>query len=431
MTSSSSMRPRGGVGGARSANRSPRTDRWASLRRRLDTLESPVTSYVALQIVVGLLVLLGLVMVLSASMIVSLKENDSSFSIFLKQLSFAGIGTIALWIASRRTIGFWKRLALPILGAAIVGQLLVFTPLGIGFQGNRNWLDFGVVTVQPSEFGKLALVLFGALVLANKAHLMGNIWQALIPFVLPVAAIIIGLVLLGHDLGTALVLCAIVAVMLFVAGVALRWFVVGFVGFGLLVTAATLSSANRMGRIAIWLDPSTCDPYGLCRQPLHGRYALADGGWFGVGLGASREKWQWLPEPHNDFIFAIIGEELGLPGTLFVLGLFLALAWVALRMVRRTDDQFVRLVTAGILGWIVVQALINIGAVIGALPVIGVPLPFVSSGGSSLVTTMLAAGVLLSFARQEPGCAEMLRERPNWLRSSLSVLPTIRRTSRR
>ena len=193
--------------------------------------------------------------------------------------------------------------------------------------------------------------------------------------------------------------------------------------------AFVVTSPNRLGRFDVWLGRDT-NEFGAARQPLHGRYALADGGWFGLGLGASREKWGLLSEPHNDFIFAIIGEELGLPGTLAVLLLFAGLALACYRLVTRTDDFFVRVATAGIMTWIVIQAVINIGAVINLLPVIGVPLPLVSSGGSSLVTTMFALGILLSFARSEPGCAEALSARPSALRRSLAVLPGVRRRAR-
>ena len=175
--------------------------------------------------------------------------------------------------------------------------------------------------------------------------------------------------------------------------------------------AFVVTSPNRLGRFDVWLGRDT-DEFGAARQPIHGRYALADGGWFGLGLGASREKWGLLSEPHNDFIFAIIGEELGLPGTIAILLLFAGLALACYRLVTRTGDLFVRIATAGIMTWLIVQALINIGAVIGLLPVIGVPLPLVSSGGSSLITSMFALGILLSFARAEPGCAEALSARP-------------------
>ena len=389
----------------------------------LQRLESPVTTYYVLLSVTAVLVIIGLIMVLSASAIVSYKNSDSSYTIFLRQMQFAIVGAIALLLVSRLSVSRWKSLGVPALLGAMGLQLLVFTPLGKSVNGNTNWISLGPLTIQPSEFAKLGLVLFGAAVLTRKRKLLGQFKHALVPFVLPFAALAIGLVLLGGDLGTVLVMCAIVAAVLFTAGVSWRLFAAGGLGFGLLAAVMVLTSANRLGRLDVWLGKDT-DPFGAARQPIHGRYALADGGWWGVGLGASREKWQWLSEPHNDFIYAIIGEELGLPGTLVVLGLFAVLALVCYRLVLRTDDLFIRLATGGVMTWIIVQAMINIGAVIGLLPVIGVPLPLVSSGGSSLVTTMLALGMLLSFARQEPGCAEALAARPSVVRRSLAVLPT-------
>ena len=206
------------------------------------------------------------------------------------------------------------------------------------------------------------------------------------------------------------------------AGVPTRWFAYGGALFSALAVTMIVTSPNRLQRFDVWLGKDT-NPYGAARQPLHGRYALADGGWWGVGLGASREKWQWLPEAHNDFIFAILGEELGMPGTLVMLALFCALALVCYRIVLRSQDLFVRIATAGVMAWIICQAIVNIGAVIGLLPVIGVPLPLVSYGGSSLMTTMFALGMLLSFARHEPGCAEALSAKPSVVRRSLAVLP--------
>lgn len=420
------------TGRGRTAAQPTRTSWFAQWVARFD---SPMTTYYLLLGVVSLLVGIGLVMVLSASMIVSLRENDSSFTIFLKQFVFAIAGAGALWWASRRSVTFWKRSALVAVLASIVLLLLVLTPLGFGFQGNRNWIGVGPLSIQPSEIAKIGLVLAGALVLERKRELLGSIKHALVPFVAPGALTIVGLVMLGHDLGTAMVIMAIVVGMLFAAGVQLRWFLIGGGVLVLLGTVAASIGNNRMQRIQIWLDPTQCAPgsdlfYDICRQPIHGRYALADGGWLGVGLGASREKWGWLSEPYNDFIFAIIGEELGLLGTLAILGLFAAFALAGLRLVARTDDFFVRLATAGICTWVLIQAIINIGAVIGMLPVIGVPLPFVSSGGSSLVTSMLAVGVLLSFARSEPGCSEMIAAKPSRARALLARIPS-RRTSTR
>ena len=391
------------------------------------TLESPLTTYYGLLAVTGLLVGIGLVMVLSASMIISLKENDSSLTIFLKQLVFAVVGLGVMWFAARRSVSFWRRVALGLLAIGVV--LLLLVPfIGFGFQGNKNWIGVGPASIQPSEIAKIGLVLGGALMLERKRPLLGSLGHALIPFVLPVAMGILVLVMLGHDLGTALVIAAIVVGMLFASGLPLRWFALGlglFAGLGALMASV---SSNRMERIAIWLDPARCAPgsdlyYGMCRQSIHGRYALADGGWWGVGLGNSREKWGWLPEPYNDFIFAIVGEELGLLGSLGLLALFAALAFIGIRIVAGTDDFFVRVATAGICTWILAQAMINIGSVIGMLPVIGVPLPFVSAGGSSLVTTMLAVGVLLSFARAEPTCAAALAARPSRVRGTLARLP--------
>ena len=390
----------------------------------LQRLDSPVTSYYVLLSVTVVLVVIGLIMVLSASSVKSLVQTDNStpYVFFRKQLQFAAMGAIAMVVAVRIPPRAWKALAVPILVGSLLLQLLVFTPLGVSVNGNRNWLALGPVTLQPSEFAKIGLILVGATVLTAKRRLLGQMRHVLIPFLVPVAAGTIGLVLLGHDLGTVMVMGGIVAGLLFAAGVPRRMFVYGCSLFAALAVTMVVTSPNRLARFDVWLGKDT-NEYGAYRQPLHGRYALADGGWWGVGLGASREKWQWLPEAHNDFIFAILGEELGLPGTLVLLGLFCALALVCYRIVLRTDDTFVRVATAGVMAWIVVQAIINIGAVIGLLPVIGVPLPLVSYGGSSLMTTMFALGMLLSFARKEPGCSEALSAKPSVVRRSLAVLP--------
>ena len=390
----------------------------------LDRLDRPVTTYYVLVGVASVLVSFGLIMVLSASAVTSLSEtkSGSAYAIFFSQLQFAVIGMIALLVASRLSVATWKKLALPVLVVGLILQLLVFTPLGVGVKGNRNWLDFGVMTMQPSELLKVGLALSGGLVLSAKRKRLAKVSHALVPYVFPIALLAIGLVLLGHDLGTVLIMAAIVGGVLFTAGVPGRWFALSAAGFAAVAVAFVVTSPNRLGRFDVWLGRDT-DQFGAARQSIHGRYALADGGWIGLGLGGSREKWSWLSEPHNDFIFAIIGEELGLPGTLMVLTLFVILTLTCYRLVMRTSDFFVRVATAGIMSWIIVQAMINVGAVIGLLPVIGVPLPFVSSGGSSLVTTMLALGILLSFARAEPGCAKALAARPSLVKRSFAVLP--------
>ena len=405
---------------------SPSTTRLGGWLARFD---SPVTTYYLLICVTVALVVFGLIMVLSASSIVSIDTTASAYSIFLSQAVFAVVGAVALVVASRVSIANWKRLALPILAVAFVLQLLVLTPMGVNVNGNQNWLRVGPVTVQPSEIIKVGLVLTGGLILAAKRKHLHSLSHVLVPYLVPIAAVSIGIVVLGHDLGTVLILGAIVAGVLFAAGIPLRWFAFAGLPFAAMAIAFVVTSPNRLGRFDVWLGRDT-NEFGAARQPIHGRYALADGGWFGLGLGASREKWGLLSEPHNDFIFAIIGEELGLPGTIAILLLFAGLALACYRLVTRTGDLFVRIATAGIMTWLIIQALINIGAVIGLLPVIGVPLPLVSSGGSSLITSMFALGILLSFARAEPGCAEALSARPSALRRSLAVIPGVARSRR-
>ncbi|HWO52631.1 MAG TPA: putative lipid II flippase FtsW [Ornithinibacter sp.] len=405
---------------------SPSTTRLGGWLGRFD---SPVTTYYLLVCMTVALVVFGLIMVLSASSIVSIDTTESAYSIFLSQAVFAVVGAVALAVASRVSVPIWKRLALPILAVALVLQLLVLTPMGVNVNGNQNWLRVGPVTVQPSEIIKVGLVLTGGLILAAKRKHLHSLSHVLVPYLVPIAAISIGIVVLGHDLGTVLILGAIVAGVLFAAGIPLRWFAFAGIPFAAMAIAFVVTSPNRLGRFDVWLGRDT-NEFGAARQPIHGRYALADGGWFGLGLGASREKWGLLSEPHNDFIFAIIGEELGLPGTIAILLLFAGLAVACYRLVTRTSDHFVRIATAGIMTWLIIQALINIGAVIGLLPVIGVPLPLVSSGGSSLITSMFALGILLSFARAEPGCAEALSARPSTLRRSLAVIPGVVRLRR-
>jgi cell division protein FtsW len=406
--------------GARKASRAD-DDRLSGWLGRLD---SPVTSYYVLLSVSVVLVVIGLIMVLSASSVKSLVEshNGTPYLYFRKQLLFAALGGIAMLVASRIPVRGWKAMSLPVLAASLLAQLLVFTPLGVTVNGNRNWLGFGSFTIQPSEFAKIGLVLVGAALLSARRRSLDRVKNVLVPFLVPCALVTLGLVLGGGDLGTAIVMGGIIGAVLFTAGVPRKLFAWGVAGMAAAAVTLIVTSPNRLGRFDVWLGKDT-DPYGAARQPLHGRYALADGGWWGVGLGASREKWQWLPEAHNDFIFAILGEELGLPGTLVLLGLFCVFALICYRIVLRTDDLFVKIATGGFMAWIVVQAFVNIGAVIGLLPVIGLPLPLVSYGGSSLMTTMVALGILLSFARAEPGCSEALSAKPSVVRRTIAVLP--------
>lgn len=400
----------------------PRPWTPAALADRAARWETPATSYYLLLGATSLLVTIGLVMVLSSSSVESIAADRSAFAVFARQAVFAGVGAVLMWVASRLPVGAWRSLAWPLLGLALVGQLLVLTPLGVSVNGNTNWIEVAGIRAQPSEAAKLALCVWCAAVLARKQPLLDRWSHVLVP-VAPFAGLVLALVLLGHDLGTGLVLMGIVVTVLFVAGVPVRMFALAG-GLGAVLAAALVtSSPNRMERVSTWLGGSCEDYLGSCWQTTHGKWALASGGWWGLGLGASKEKWSWLPEAHNDFIYAIIGEELGLPGTVVVVLLFAAIAVGCARVVRRHDDVFVKLATAGVMAWVLGQAMVNIAVVLGLLPVIGLPLPLVSSGGSALISTMVGLGMVLSFARAEPGAREALSARAGAVRSSLPVVP--------
>ena len=353
---------------------------------------------VLLYAITFLLVGIGLIMVLSASSISSYLAEQGFFGGFWRQFGFAVIGIPLMLIAAAMPIRFWKKWAWALFGLGILLQLLVFTPLGVEVYGNRNWIQIGGLGAQPSEVLKLALVVWIGAVLLKKEPLLGQVRHELIPVVLPGAILALGLVLLGNDLGTTLVMGATVIGAMFFGGVS--WKTLGLILLGAAIAAAffVLSSPNRMNRL-LGHATGNEDYSGLGWQPLHGLWALAGGGLFGVGLGGSKAKWSWLPAADNDYIFAIIGEELGLVGALLVIVLFVVLTIVMLRAVSRARDRFGRAVIGGIMVWIVGQAFINIGVVIGVFPVLGVPLPLISSGGTALVACLLAMGVVISVAR--------------------------------
>jgi cell division protein FtsW len=384
-------------------------------------LQSPLAAYYLVLGSTIALVVIGLIMVLSSSSVESLRKLHSSYTIFGKQAMFAAIGlplaVVAAWVPPK----VWKALAWPLLLLG-VGALLLVLAMGQTVNGNRNWVVIGGVTLQPSEAVKLSLVVWVAAVLERKRPLMHFPVHAVVP-VVPVTALLLALVLAGRDLGTALVLMGLVAALMFTAGVPLRVFAVTGALAAAAVALLVATSPNRMQRLDVWHNSGAADPQGTNWQPLHALWALASGGWWGLGLGESRQKWFWLPEAHNDFIFAVIGEELGLVGTLAVLGLFAMLGIGLFRLVLAADDLFVKIATGGVLAWVLGQALVNIGAVVGLLPVVGVPLPLVSSGGSALVTTLIALGMVLGFARRVPGAAEALASRPSVVARSLAVLP--------
>ncbi|WP_336923727.1 putative lipid II flippase FtsW, partial [Aquipuribacter sp. SD81] len=397
------------------------------LRRWVEAVDTPVTSFALVAAATGLLLVLGLLMVLSSSSVESIATSGNPWEVASTQLVVAAVGLPLMLVAARLPVHWWKRLAWPALLAGLLLQLLVFTPLGVEVNGSRNWIRVAGFSAQPSEALKLALVVWGAAVLARKQHLLGRLGHVLVPVVFPGGVAVLGVVLAGGDLGTALVIVMLLAGLLFAAGAPLRFFVVGGLLGAAAAAALVVSEPYRMARVQAWLGGNQCeDIYGQCWQATHGLWALGSGGWWGLGLGASREKWAWLPMAHNDYIFAIVGEELGLPGTLTVLLLFVALAAGLIRVAQRAVDPFATIATAGVLGWVLGQALLNIGVVIGLVPVLGVPLPLVSSGGSSLVTTMVALGMVLSFARGEPGAREALSTSVRAARAGAAVVSPAR-----
>ncbi len=417
----------------RATTREPRRPRPEPAERPwLGQWNSTVTSYYLLVGATALLAIIGLVMVFSSSAVTQIAAGKSPFGAFLEQAKFALMGLPVLLVATRVPVDWYKRLAWPALLVALGLQMLVFTPLAKNVNGNTGWIDLKLFTFQPAEVAKLALALWLGVVLGRKQRMLGQWRHVLIPAV-PVAVAVVGLVLAGHDLGTALVVMAIIAGAFFVSGADGRLLALGAGGAAFVVGYVFIlnqSGGDRLSRIMATYRECT-DTLGECYQSMHGLYALGTGGLTGVGLGASREKWSYLPEAHNDFIFAVIGEELGLLGTLLVLGLFVIVGVATSRIVRRHPDPFVKITTAGIACWIVGQAFINIGVVIGLLPVIGVPLPLVSAGGSALIMTMAALGVLISFARSEPGAAEALAARGSVVRRSLAVVGRAARPRRR
>jgi cell division protein FtsW len=344
----------------------------------------------------------GLVMVLSATSATSEDAGGGPYDAVIKQGVFAVIGIPLMFLASRMPLRFWKRMAWPALIGATVFQLLVFTPLGITNDGNQNWIRIAGLQAQPSEFLKVTLAIWLGYILYRKRTLLADWRHVFIPAV-PVGIAVIGTVMAGHDLGTAIILVLIMLAGLFFSGVKLRVFLLPLLLFAGGVAYFAISSPDRMRRYMSFLsNDCLADYYGDCYQPLHGIWGLAGGGVFGVGLGNSKEKYSWLPAAANDYIFAIVGEELGLIGCIVVLILFAIFAVGAFHIVRKTDDPFVRIAAGAITAWIIGQALLNIGVVLRLLPVFGVPLPFLSQGGTSLMSVLIACGVLLSFARTIP-----------------------------
>ena len=390
-------------------------------------LDRPLTSYYLVLGITTLLVALGLVMVLSNSSVQNLGQGGSPYSGFEHQLLGVILGLPCLWLAARCSPRVFRAAAYPLMFAAILGLVLTAV-IGVKSAGATRYIQVGPVAFQASELAKLAFLLWGADLLARKEKLSQlDDWRHLLIPLLPGAGIICMLVMLGDDLGTTFILLLIFLALLWVVGTPLRLYV-GLLGLIVLALLMLVVVAKyRSARLNDFFGPQG-SPVGPNQQRIQGEWAVGSGNWFGVGLGASRQKWGWVPDDTTDFIFAIIGEELGLVGTLCVTALYGGLAFAGLRIARRAQDTFVRLAAAGATVWIVGQAIVNICAVLGMIPITGVPLPLVSAGLSSLVITMITLGMLMSFAKREPGAPQALAEAgPGPARRALSWLGLDRR----
>ena len=372
-------------------------------------LDRPLTSYYLLLGASTLLLTIGLMMVLSASSVYSFKLYGNSYHVFLRQLTFVALGLPIAFLASLLPHRLIRMLAWPGLVVSVILLALTQSALGFEANGNQNWLSLGPITIQPSEVAKLALILWCADLYARKEKLLGDWRHVLFPMA-PIAAAVVGMVVWQRDLGTALVLFAIVLGMLWVVGAPAKLFAMGLTTVGVLALWLATTSQERLERLTNFADPFK-DYQGAGWQSAHGLFAMSSGGVLGKGISASQQKWGSLPEAHTDFIFAVLGEELGLVGTLLVLALFLTIAYAGIRVALRTQDAFVRFMAAGITIWLTVQMMINVGMVLALLPVIGIPLPLVSYGGSALLPSLVALGMLVSFARSEPGAKAALRAR--------------------
>ena len=345
------------------------------------------------------LTLFGLVMVLSASQVTSLYDSESPYSLFQRQVVWAAVGAVAFLGASRIDYRWLQRLAVPALVITVILLVAVLIP-GVGrrINGSSRWLGVGPLVVQPGEFAKLAIVLFTADLLSRRTKQMHRSDITIRPVMLIVGGLS-GLLLLQPKLGTTIVIAAVGILMLFVAGARLPHLALWTVAGAVAAAIAAFGSDYRRARLLSFVDP-WADPLGSGLQTIQSQIGIASGGWFGVGLGAGRAKWGFLPYAHSDFIFAIVAEEMGLIGAGALVLAFALVGYLGVRAALNAPDRFGLLLAAGLTSWLLIQAFMNIGMSIGLMPITGEPLPFVSAGGSSLVTTLAAAGVLTNIAKR-------------------------------
>ncbi|WP_290474817.1 MULTISPECIES: FtsW/RodA/SpoVE family cell cycle protein [unclassified Leifsonia] len=399
------------------------------LIRLKESVALPSAFGTLLAAVVLFLVVFGLVMVLSASSVESYTDGNGFFGRFGSQGGYAVLGVVLMVIVARLPRRTVQRVAVVVLVLSCVLQILALaTPLGVKIGDNTNWIRIGPIAGQPSEGIKLGLVIWLGMVLGRRPEELQD-WRLLARRIVPVAGPSMLLVVLGGDLGTTVVMAAFTLGALYFAGVRLKHLgvVLGAGAFAAILIA--LSSATRRGRISAFFGGTSAVNPDVNWQVDNAHYALASGGLWGVGLGNSHAKWSWLPSADTDFIFAVIGEELGLLGACVVLLLFAMLAVLMVRLVRSTPDPVVRITTGTVLVWLIFQAFVNIGVVLGLIPTLGVPLPFISAGGTALIASLVAMGVVLSYTRRPPRQLDGVHVAAS--RAGGDVPPSLRRSGRR
>lgn len=383
-------------------------------------LGRPLASFHLILAVFGLLTVIGLVMVLSATSVESYQIGHSVYGLFKKQLFFVALGLVAFWFGLRLPLAFFRKTsgAFVLLCVVLLAAVLM---VGRSTNGSRGWFYLGPISFQPVEVAKLALALWGSHVLVCKQPVLHQYRHLMVP-VVPVALMMFTLVMLQPDMGSTITLAVVLIALLWFVGAPMRL-------FGTLLASAlgaavvlAIGASYRQGRLVSFFKPE--DVQGAAYQANQALYALADGGLFGRGLGQGPSKWRYLPNLHTDFIFALVGEELGFVGALLVLGLFAALAVIGLRIAARNVDPWVKLLASALTVWLVVQAAINISYVVHLLPITGVTLPLISYGGTSVTTTMLVFGILANCARHEPEAVADLRSHGPGMLGRWLWLPT-------
>ncbi|MBM7367113.1 putative lipid II flippase FtsW [Gordonia hydrophobica] len=361
----------------------------------------PLTSFHLVVSITVLLVGFGLMMVLSASAVEGYARDGSAYGMFTTQVMFVALGLVLFYFAARISVRTLQKLSLPILLIALVLLVAVMIPgIGVAGGGAQRWVSIAGLTFQPSEMAKLALCLWGAAVLSTRDPKTTSTWGLLVPLV-PVSGIVAFLVIIERNQSTTMILGLIVATLLWFGGLRLRYFAAFMITFAVIGAVLALMWSYRAARVFSFLNGNQ-DVLGAGYQANQAKYALADGGLFGKGLGMGTAKWNYLPNAHNDFIFAVIGEEFGLVGGISVLGIYLLLGYAGLRIARRSVDPFLRLMSGTITVLLLAQAFINIGYVVGLLPVTGIQLPILSAGGSSVLMMLAMLGMLANAARHEP-----------------------------